>query len=76
MIDSEQISRAVQHGEICEVRYLGKACEVRVSVGPILQYDSDADMLLLPGGLHIRRRDVISMVPVQTDSPDIVKTDS
>lgn len=76
MIDPEKIMSTIQHGEICEVRYLGKACEVRVSVGPILQYDSDADMLLLPGGLHIRRRDVISILPLQGDAADIIKTDS
>lgn len=74
MINPEQIARTVQHGEICEVRYLGKACEVKILIGPILHYDADSDMLLLPGGLHVRRRDVISLIPLQGDAPDIVKT--
>lgn len=74
MISPEQIVSTVQHGEICEVRYLGKACEVKIHIGPIIEYDKDSDMLSLPGGLHVRRRDVISLIPLQGETADNVKT--
>lgn len=63
----------VAAGHPCEISYYGKTCEVRFVVAPVMQYDEQKDMIILPGDIHIHHRDIISMMPVAAPG-DPVKT--
>lgn len=67
--DFHEIKKLVETGEVCEIRYTGRACELITVISNIVHCNVEKGVIVLPNDRHIRVLDIVSIVPITKAHP-------
>ena len=68
-VDFKELKRYIEVGEICEIRFIARSCEVITQISSIVNYDAKSAVIELPNHGHIRISDIVSIVPITPRHP-------
>ncbi len=68
-VDFRELKRYIEAGEICEIRFTGRSCEVITLIANIVNYDVKKSVIELQNHSHIRFSDIVSIVPITPVHP-------
>ena len=68
-VNFKELQHYIEIGEICEIRFIGRSCEVITQISSIVNYDVQSAVIELPNHGHIRISDIVSIVPITPGHP-------